>query len=76
VGLFEENFVGRVLSFDGEAAIAYGRIAAEREQSGRPISQFDAQIAAITQARGGRLATRNVADFQGCRLSIIDPWQS
>ena len=75
MALFHVDFVERVLPFDGEAAIAYGRIAAERKQGGRPISQFDAQIAAIAQTRGGRLATRNVADFQGCGLRVIDPWQ-
>ena len=75
MALFEEDFVGRVLSFDDEAAIAYGLIAAERKQTGRPISQFDAQIAAIAQTRGGRLATRKMADFEGCGLHVIDPWQ-
>lgn len=75
MALFEEDFVGRVLPFDGEAAIAYGQIASERKQRGRPISQFDAQIAAITRTRGARLATRNVADFQDCDLEIVNPWQ-
>ena len=73
--LFDEDFAGRVLPFDGEAATAYARIAAERKQSGHPISQFDAQIAAIGQTRGGRLATRNVADFERCGLDIFNPWQ-
>ena len=75
MALFEEDFVGRVLPFDGEAAIAYAQIASERKQRGRPISQFDAQIAAITRPRGARLATRNVADFQECDLDIVNPWQ-
>lgn len=73
--LFAEDFVGRVLSFDGEAAAVYARIAAERKRTGRPISQFDAQIAAIAQSRGGHLATRNVDDFEGCGLYIVNPWQ-
>jgi toxin FitB len=38
------------------------------------VSQFDAQIAAIAQAAGATLATRNVKDFRNCELSIIDPW--
>jgi predicted nucleic acid-binding protein len=76
MALFEKDFVGRVLPFDGgEAAIAYGRIAAERKQSGRPIPQFDAQIASIAHTRGARLASRNLAHFQGCGLHVIDPWQ-
>jgi len=73
--LFAEDFVGRVLPFDGDAAAAYARIAAERKRTGRPISQFDAQIAAIAQSRGSHLATRNVGDFEGCVLYIVNPWQ-
>lgn len=74
-GMFEEDFAGRVLAFDGSAARAYAKIAAERRRAGRPISQFDAQIAAIASAIGAAVATRNVADFQGCGIDVIDPWR-
>ncbi len=74
--LFEEDFIGRILPFDGGAAIAYAEIAADRKRNGRSMSQFDAQIAAIVQSRGGTLATRNIDDFEGCGLRIINPWQS
>ena len=37
-------------------------------------SILEDQIAAIARCSGAQLATRNVADFQGCGLSIIDPW--
>jgi predicted nucleic acid-binding protein len=40
----------------------------------RPISEADAQIAAITRSRRAALATRNVEDFVGCELQVIDPW--
>lgn len=71
--IFSEDFAGRV-PFDREAADVYGTIGTERRRSGRPISQFDAQIAAITLSRGAALATRNVADFEGLELGIINPW--
>lgn len=45
-------------------------------RAGRPISQFDCQIAAIAHSRGAMLATRNVADFEGCGVELVDPWQS
>ena len=35
---------------------------------------FPAMHEAIAQSRGGRLATCNVADFEGCGLHILDPW--
>jgi predicted nucleic acid-binding protein len=72
--MFEEDFGGRILPFDSDAAVAYGDIAADRRKAGRPISQFDAQIAAIVQSRGGVLATRNIADFVDCGIEVVDPW--
>jgi hypothetical protein len=74
--MFEEDFAGRVLPFSSLAAHAYAEIAVERRQSGRPISQFDAQIAAIAKSAGADVATRNVPDFEGCGIKVIDPWQS
>jgi len=73
--IFAEDFEDRVLSFDPQAAEIYARIAVVRRQAGRPISQFDAQVAAIALSRGAALATRNVADFADIGLTIINPWQ-
>jgi len=73
---FETYFRGRVLPFDSEAAEAYADIAAGRRQTGRPITQADAQIAAIARSRGAELATRNVPDFDGCGVEIVNPWEN
>jgi predicted nucleic acid-binding protein len=72
--MFAEDFAGRVLGFDSEAARVFSRIAARRRARGKPISYADAQIAAIARARGARLATRNVADFEDCEIPVVDPW--
>jgi predicted nucleic acid-binding protein len=72
--IFDDDFQGRVFSFDGDAARAYARIVAARRRSGRPISEADAQIAAIARALGFDLATRNVSDFEGCGVELHDPW--
>lgn len=74
--MFEEDFAGRILPFSSLAARAYAEIAVARRQSGRPISQFDAQIAAIARSAGAAVATRNVPDFEGCGIRVIDPWRS
>ncbi|GLR66947.1 ribonuclease VapC [Acidocella aquatica] len=71
-----EDFGGRILPFDSQAAIAFAEIATARRQAGRPISQADAQIAAIARSRGATLATRNVADFEQCGITIINPWHT
>ena len=71
-----EDFGGRILSFDSAAAKSYAVIAAARRAAGRPIAEADCQIAAIARGRGAAVATRNVADFLGCGVEIIDPWES
>ncbi len=75
-GMLIEDFAGRILPFDSAAAVAYAAIAASRREVGKPISQFDAQIAAIAQSRGAELATRNVADFEGCEVEVTNPWMA
>ena len=67
-------FAQRVVPFDLTAAARYGDLVASRESRGRPISVFDAQIAAVCQARSATLATRNVKDFEDTGIPVIDPW--
>lgn len=73
--IFSDDLAGRVLAFDREAAASYAVIAARRRALGRPISQFDAQIAAIAVSRGASIATRNVADFAETGAPVINPWE-
>ncbi len=74
--MFAEDLAGRVFGFDSDAARVFSKISAHRRALGRPISHADAQIAAIAQARGAKLATRNVPDFAGCGLDLVDPWNA
>jgi toxin FitB len=73
--MFVEDFAGRVITFDESAAVAFANISAQRRLSGMPISQADAQIAAICYSRNAAIATRNVVDFTNCGIFIINPWQ-
>jgi toxin FitB len=73
-GNFAQDFAGRVLPFDSAAAREYADIAANRRRAGRPMSEADARIAAIVRSRGAALATRNMGDFAGCELELVDPW--
>ena len=73
-GILEQDFRGRILSFDRTAARAFAAIAAVRRRVGRPISQFDCQIAAIARAREATVATRNTSDYEGCGVELINPW--
>ena len=69
-----EDFAGRILPFDSAAARAYATIMADRRATGRPIGQSDCQIAAIARSRGVPVATRDVADFAGCGITVVNPW--
>jgi predicted nucleic acid-binding protein len=73
-GTLAEDFAGRILVFDSAAAIEYATLAADHRLTGRPISVTDAQIAAIARSRGAALATRNVTDFEGCGVEVVNPW--
>jgi len=68
-------FSGKILAFDSAAAIEFAAIASDRRLSGRPITIPDAQIAAIARSHGAALATRNVSDFEGCGIDVINPWR-
>ncbi|MDR1386929.1 MAG: type II toxin-antitoxin system VapC family toxin [Propionibacteriaceae bacterium] len=59
--------------FDTPAADQYAQIVAHRRRAGRPISVHDAQIAAIAQTRSASLATRNLKDFDGLGLRLVNP---
>lgn len=74
--MFTDDFAGRVLPFDEAAAVHYAQIVAARRRDGRPIEAFDAQIAATALVAGADLATRDVGDFAGCGLTLLNPWEA
>jgi predicted nucleic acid-binding protein len=74
--LFTEQFEGRVLPFDTDAAAVTGELAAGRAAQGKPISREDAMVASIALARSMTVVTRNVRDFKGIEgLTLLNPWK-
>lgn len=69
-----EDFAGRMLPFDSDAAVAFAANFANRRVAGRPISFPDCQIVAIARVHSAATATRSVGDFEGCGIEVIDPW--
>jgi toxin FitB len=67
-------FEGRILQFDNKAAEAFAKINAKVQSTGGAISFADCAIAAITQANGFALATRNVRDFKKADIEMMNPW--
>jgi len=73
--MFGDVFADRVLTFEDRAAYAFSQIASTRRRQGKPMSQVDAQIAAIAGVHGATLATRNPYVFEGCGIRLVNPWE-
>ena len=74
--MFDEDFHERVLGFDRHSATMYAAIMVKRQAIGRPIADFDAQIAAIARRHSATVVTRNVKDFEECGVALINPWDT
>lgn len=66
--------LGVCLPFTPECADRYGAIVSTRTRAGRPLGTMDALIAAVALEAGATLATRDVNDFTGIGLELINPW--
>jgi predicted nucleic acid-binding protein len=71
---WRHRFAGRIFGLTEEAALAYGEIMGTASRQGLGMSAPDGMIAAIVRINGGRLATRNLADFQATGLELVSPW--
>ncbi|TGP24368.1 MULTISPECIES: type II toxin-antitoxin system VapC family toxin [unclassified Mesorhizobium] len=74
--LISKQFSGRILEFADAVPRLAGRLRATRERVGRPISLSDAMIAAICLAHDATLATRNIRDFDGLDLKLVNPFEA
>ncbi|MFM9974799.1 MAG: type II toxin-antitoxin system VapC family toxin [Beijerinckiaceae bacterium] len=74
--LEQETFSGQVLPFDNRCAAPFGLVRASREQMRHPISFPDAAIAATALTHGLTLATRNIRDFDGLDLMLVNPFEA
>ena len=70
-----ELFRNRILAFDIGAAKQYGDLSAIRERLGQPIGHMDAMIAAIALCHRATVATRDIRDFAGLGLELINPFE-
>lgn len=66
-------FLGRVLSVDAAVADRWGFLQA---QAGRPLPAIDSLLAATALQHSLTLVTRNVRDFAGQGVSLVNPWES
>lgn len=75
-GLYDwrRRFADRIFGFTEEAALVCGEIMGAAARQGRSMSAPYGMIAAIARVNGGRLATRNITDFETTGLDLISPW--
>jgi predicted nucleic acid-binding protein len=71
---WRHRFADRIFGLTEEAALAYGDIMGNASRRGHAMSAPDGMIAAIARVNGGRLATRNLADFQTTGVELVSPW--
>ncbi len=72
----ENRFKGRIVEFVDPAPELAGRLRAEERARGRVLGLPDAMIAAIAIVHGATLATRNVRDFEGLGVKLVNPFEA
>ncbi|MEO8183433.1 MAG: PIN domain-containing protein [Deltaproteobacteria bacterium] len=75
------RFADRTYAFDAAAAESAATLLAQARSAGLPLGQLptklaDLQLAGIASAYGLQFATRNVANFRGLGLELLDPWSA
>jgi predicted nucleic acid-binding protein len=75
VAKFVASYTDRMLPVDRREAQAAAVLRVRAQQSGRILHLGDALIGGTAMAHDLAVATRNVTDFDGLDLVVINPWQ-
>jgi toxin FitB len=67
-------FASNLLPITKEIADRWGRLMVQARRKGLMLTTADGLIAATAIERGLTLVTRNVTDFSGLGLTLLDPW--
>jgi len=68
---FQENLI----ELDVNILTQWGKLNAHLETKGKTMPAIDSLIAASALERGLILVTRNVSDFEGTGVEILNPWK-
>lgn len=70
----EERFQNRILNFDLQAAVIWGKIQAHSELTGRAMPAIDGLIVATGLSYDLTVVTRNTTDMEMSGATLINPW--
>jgi toxin FitB len=68
-------FSGRILPVDEAVAERWGALDGQRQLQGAPLNTADGLIAATALEHDLTMVTRNVKDFAGLGVTILNPWE-
>jgi predicted nucleic acid-binding protein len=72
----QARFSGRILLIDASVADRWGLLAAEAKRKGRPLASVDGLLAATALHHNLTIVSRNVSDFAGTQVPILNPWEA
>ena len=72
----QAGYADRLLPFETVTARRYAEVLESARRLGKPIATADAMIAATALQHGMAVATRDLNDFAGAAVKLIDPWQA
>lgn len=70
----QARFSERILAIDAAVADRWGLLEAEAKRKGKPLSTIDGLLAATALHHNLTVVTRNVSDFAGLSLPVLNPW--
>lgn len=71
----QTTYADRILPVDTRVAASWGRLSGHLRRTGTPRPPIDSLLAATALCHGLRLATRNIRDFDGTGVLLINPWE-
>ena len=69
------RFDEKIVPLDTDVLLEWGFLAARLESKGKILPAMDSLIAATVLTHKFALVTRNVEDFNGANIEIINPWE-
>jgi len=68
------RFSGKILGIDGAIADRWGLLTAQEKRTGRPLAAIDGLLAATALHHNLTMVSRDVSDFEGAQVAVVNPW--